>query len=210
MSYIYKITNLINGKIYIGLTTRTVEMRWKEHCRHSSQEIDKAIQIYGKENFIIETLEECTDENLDDREKYWINFYNCYENGYNNTLGGRDDNYIMTSKMQEVLELWNEGLTVNKIVKKTELNVETVRSYLNKNNISHEEIRQRANRAIGLSKSKPVLQYDLDGNFIKEWPTAVEAAEALHIKSKYITSTCRGHQKTYSNMKWRYKDEESY
>ena len=116
----------------------------------------------------------------------------------------------MTSKMQEVLELWNEGLTINKIVKKTELNVETVRSYLNKNNISHEEIRQRANRAIGLSKSKPVLQYDLDGNFIKEWPTAVEAAEALHIKSKYITSTCRGHQKTYSNMKWRYKNEESY
>ncbi len=210
MSYIYKITNLINGKIYIGLTTRTVEARWKEHCRHSSQEIDKAIQIFGKENFVIETLEECTDENLDDREKYWINFYNCYTNGYNNTLGGRDDNYIMTSKMQEVLDLWNEGLTVNKIVQKTKLNVETVRSYLNKNNIDHEKIRQRANRAIGLSKSKPVLQYDLDGNFIKEWSTAVEAAEALHLKSEYITATCRGHQKTYSNMKWRYKNEESY
>ena len=48
MSFIYKITNLINNKIYIGLTTRTVENRWKEHCRHNSQMIDKAIEEFGR------------------------------------------------------------------------------------------------------------------------------------------------------------------
>lgn len=210
MSFIYKITNLINNKIYIGLTTRTVESRWKEHCRHNSQMIDKAIEEFGKENFSIETIEECEEENLDEREKYWITYYDSFNNGYNNTLGGRDNNYTMTDKVSLVLQFWNQGLTINKIVEQTNLNVETVRSYLNKNNINHEDIRQRANKVIGLSKSKPVLQYDLNGNFIKEWPTAIEAAETLHLKSKYITSTCRGHQKTYSNMKWRYKDEESY
>lgn len=204
MPYIYKITNLINNKIYIGLTTRTVEMRWREHCRRSSQEIDKAIQEFGKDNFIIETLEECNDNQLDEREQYWINYYDCYNNGYNNTFGGRDEGFIMSNKVNEVLDLWNQGLTVNKIVEQTKLNVETVRSYLNINGIDHDIIQTRANRAIGLSKSKPVFQYDLNNHFIKEWPTAVEAAEALGINSKYITATCRGHQKTYANMKWYY------
>ena len=210
MSFIYKITNLINGKIYIGLTTRTVEARWKEHCRKSSQEIDQAIYNYGKDNFIIEEIEECDDDLLDEREKYWIEYYDSFNNGYNNTCGGRDNNYVMTNKVQDVLRLWEQGLTVNKIVQETKLNVETVRSYLNKNGIDHNLIRQRANEAIGLSKSKSVLQYDLNGVFIKEWPTAVEAAQSLNLNSKYITATCRGHQKTYANMKWKYKKGDFY
>lgn len=208
MAYIYKITNLLNNQIYIGLTTRTVDARWKEHCRHNSQLIDKAIEELGKENFSIETIEECDEDVLDEREQYWINYYNSFNNGYNNTLGGRDNNYVMTDKISLVLSLWDEGLTINRIVEYTKLNVETVRSYLNKNGIDHEAIRKRANKAIGLSKSKPVLQFDLNDNFIQEWPTAVAAAEALNINSKYITATCRGKQKTYNKMKWRYKNEE--
>lgn len=207
MSFIYKITNLIDNKVYIGLTTRTVEARWKEHCRHGSQQIDDAIQIYSIENFQIETLEECDESILDDREKYWIDYYDSFKNGYNNTYGGRGNNFIMTDKSDVVLQLWKNGLTINKIIEKTSLNVETVRSYLNKNGITKEQIRERANYYIGLSKSHPVLQYDLDGNFIKEWNTAVEAANALNLNSKYITSTCRGHQKTYNGMKWKYKDD---
>lgn len=207
MSFIYKITNLIDNKVYIGLTTRTVEARWKEHCRHGSQQIDDAIQLYGIENFQIETLEECDESILDDREKYWIDYYDSFKNGYNNTYGGRGNNFIMTDKSDIVLQLWEDGLTINRIVEKTSLNVETVRSYLNKNGITKEQIRERANYYIKLSKSRPVLQYDLDGNFIKEWSTAVEAANALNLNSKYITSTCRGHQKTYNGMKWKYKDD---
>ena len=207
MSFIYKITNLIDNKVYIGLTTRTVEARWKEHCRHGSQQIDDAIQLYGIENFQIETLEECDESILDDREKYWIDYYDSFKNGYNNTYGGRGNNFIMTDKSDIVLQLWGDGLTINKIVEKTSLNVETVRGYLNKNGITKEQIRERANYYIGLSKSRPVLQYDLDGNFIKEWNTAIEAANTLNLNSKYITSTCRGHQKTYSGMKWKYKDD---
>ena len=44
MAFIYKITNDINEKVYIGMTTRSVEVRWKEHIRHSNQLIDAAIQ----------------------------------------------------------------------------------------------------------------------------------------------------------------------
>ena len=207
MSYIYKITNLIDGKVYIGLTTRTVEMRWKEHCRHDSLEVDKAIQEYGKYNFTIETLEECDDSILDDREQYWINYYNSYNNGYNQTLGGREENCIVTNKIGIVLDLWSQGLTVNKIVEATKLNVETVRSYLNKNGVDHQMIRDRANKALSKYHSKPVLQYDLNGNFIKEWPSSKEAGNELKISAGNIRSVCAGQRKTCANFIWKYKED---
>lgn len=50
--------------------------------------IVKAIKKYGKENFIIELIEEVRTEDLDNREKYWISYYNSYEEGYNCTKGG--------------------------------------------------------------------------------------------------------------------------
>ena len=62
MAVVYKITNKINGKIYIGQTTRTFEQRWKEHCNDAMNFKDiylfhNAIRKYGKENFECEILE---------------------------------------------------------------------------------------------------------------------------------------------------------
>lgn len=207
MAYIYKIINNNNGLVYIGITTRTVEARWKEHCRHSSQQIDKAIQEEGINNFTIETIEECPEDILDEREKYWINFFDSFNNGYNNTLGGRDNNYIMSNKFYDVIELWKKGLTIKQIVDKTKLNVETVRSYLNKSGIHHDEIQNRANKAIGKSKSKPVVEYSIEGEYIREWTSALDAAEFYNINSRFITATCRGHQKTYNNRRWKYLND---
>ena len=92
MGYIYKITNQINGKAYVGKTQRTVMARWKEHCRHMYNlqhlPLYKALCKYGVENFLIETIEECDNINLDNREIYWINYYQTYgKNGYNCTAG---------------------------------------------------------------------------------------------------------------------------
>ena len=86
---IYKTTNKINGKIYIGQTKRSAEQRLKEHVWNKTI-LGKAILKYGKENFIIETIEECDNqEQLNEREIFWIAFYNCMApNGYNLTRGG--------------------------------------------------------------------------------------------------------------------------
>ena len=91
MGYIYKITNDINNKIYIGKTTRTLEVRFKEHCNNTSgckSILYNAICKYGKEHFIIEKIEECEEDKLNERERYWIQYYNSYEQGYNLTTGG--------------------------------------------------------------------------------------------------------------------------
>lgn len=183
MAFIYKITNLINNKSYIGLTTRLVETRWKEHLR-GTQDIDNAIIEYGKDNFIIETIEECSEEEVDDREIYWINYYDTFNNGYNRTNGGRDNKMIFTNKVNEVLELWNSGLTVNRIVEQTHLNVETVRGYLNKNGIDHDQIKKRANIFIGKAKAKPIVQFDSIGNVIKIWESFAEIKRTINLSKK--------------------------
>lgn len=91
MGYIYKATNTINGKVYIGQTIKTVEQRWYEHCFYEHEKcvlLNRAIEKYGVKAFTIETIEECPNDQLDEKEKYWISYYNSFNTGYNMTLGG--------------------------------------------------------------------------------------------------------------------------
>lgn len=90
---IYKITNLINGKIYIGQTINDINYRFMQHCyyastRHSA--ISKSINKYGKENFKIELIDECGSvEEMNEKEIYWIKELNSLSpNGYNLCYGG--------------------------------------------------------------------------------------------------------------------------
>lgn len=87
---VYKITNLENGKIYVGQTRRTLEERFKEHCQADSA-IGRAIRKHGKEKFKCEILETCkTLEELNEREKFWIKTFDCMiPKGYNKTDGGQ-------------------------------------------------------------------------------------------------------------------------
>lgn len=72
---IYKITNLINGKHYIGQSIH-IERRWAEHCKPSSSSlIGKAIHKYGKEHFSFSILEQCDKNKLNERENFWIGYY---------------------------------------------------------------------------------------------------------------------------------------
>ena len=85
---IYKITKKENGKSYIG-QSNDIERRFKEHTFKNKIPIDKAIQKYGKESFQFEILEECSLDELDEKERYWINYYNTYKGfGYNCSEGG--------------------------------------------------------------------------------------------------------------------------
>ena len=86
---VYKITNTINGKSYVGQTKQKLSRRIAQH-KVANSAIGNAIRKYGIENFIIEVIEECaTLEQLNKREKFWIAFFNCKApNGYNRNDGG--------------------------------------------------------------------------------------------------------------------------
>lgn len=92
---IYKVTNLVNGMVYIGKTKRSLETRWKQHCRDMNSRIacfklQQAIKEFGAENFKIEQIDcAATKEEADAKEVYWIQFYHATEDGYNTSPGGK-------------------------------------------------------------------------------------------------------------------------
>nr|DAU04495.1 MAG TPA: intron associated endonuclease [Caudoviricetes sp.] len=93
---IYKIENKVNGKVYIGQSI-DIKIRWYNHRkelngnRHHNEHLQNAWNKYGESQFIFNIIEECTVENIDEREIYWINYYNATNGkcGYNMTLGGQ-------------------------------------------------------------------------------------------------------------------------
>ena len=87
---IYLITNLLNGKKYVGQTRQNLNDRIRQHCNSKiNSGIDAAIKKYGRENFKYEVIEEIPVEMLNTREIFWIAELNCKSpKGYNLTDGG--------------------------------------------------------------------------------------------------------------------------
>ena len=113
--YIYKITNKVNGKVYIGQSIRPIEQRFQRHINDSVNNIldthfARAIRKYGKENFYIELVETCDNQTeLNLREQYWIRKYDSINNGYNETdatskCGGNTYMSKTESEMKEISE----------------------------------------------------------------------------------------------------------
>lgn len=89
---IYKCTSP-SGKVYIGQTGRTLELRWKEHSKLArcggNLPLSRAIRKHGANNFTLETVVRCVpDYMINPFEAYWINYYNSLTSGYNCTIGG--------------------------------------------------------------------------------------------------------------------------
>lgn len=222
MPYIYKITNLINGKIYVGKTAFSIEKRWKEHYADSKKGLDRplyrAINKYGIDNFKIEQIEEVsTDEEACQREIYWISFYNSYYTGYNATFGG-DGRQQYDPK--QILTLWKEGLTNKEIAKVVGCSIDCIRDNLTLFNISVEERKERGFQKSIQTNSKQILMISKDTDeILKIFSSSREAARFL-IKeqnlnpnniggySGHIIEVCKGKRKTCQGYKWKYSGVE--
>ena len=94
-SGIYKFVNKINGKIYIG-QSQNLDSRFRQHFNnHTNPNLKdyntkfyRALRKYGFDNFDYEIIEECNLEEINEREQYWVDFYNSFYNGYNSNKGG--------------------------------------------------------------------------------------------------------------------------
>ena len=121
---IYIIRNTINSKVYIGQTKVSLKLRFQNHLSAARNGKDyvigKAIRKYGEENFYIELLEECTIEELNERERYWISYYDSYNQGYNRTVGGsvlREEEHPRAILTRE--DVWNIREEYNKGTKRS-------------------------------------------------------------------------------------------
>lgn len=113
---IYKITNQINGKAYIGQAI-DIASRWSKEKSRAFQPnshdynktLSKAFRKYGIENFTFEILEECNKSLLNQKEVYYISYYDTYFNGYNETTGGSSGTANACQKIskKQLLEIYD-------------------------------------------------------------------------------------------------------
>lgn len=146
---IYIIRNTVNNKVYVGQTRVSIKLRFQNHlsAARNGQDyvIGKAIRKYGEDKFYIELLEECLEEELNEREKYWISFFQATNNkfGYNMSIGGNSVRAAKELDENQVLKLFNSGIAAYEIAKILHVAVPRVTEILKRNNIYYGVDKQR-------------------------------------------------------------------
>lgn len=214
MPYIYKISNDINDKLYIGKTLYTIERRWNQHKNNALSRKDlihlplySAMNKYDIEYFSISEVEKVDDEKqLSAREQYWIKYYNTYNYGYNASIGGDG---LQLYDYEYIWELWRQGNTIKQISALIPCNDYVVRTVLDIHNVptenrkersayrqdeGHEPYRRRVNQ-IDISTNKIIHTYD----------SVREAAVCISCNNSYLSKICKD-KKIAFGYKWEYQD----
>lgn len=195
---IYKITNQTNKKAYVGQSI-DIERRKQEHLYYGSNKsaIDKAIKKYGINNFSFENLEQCSQEELDELERYWIAFYDSYVKGYNLTLGGQG---TPKYKVADVLAIFNKTQNLSQTARECGCSIGTVRRIVHGEGINfHEQ-----------SDAKPVEAIDPKTlQVIKRYTSIKDAASSMNVHPNAISATINGKQKSSCGYYWRLVGDET-
>ena len=177
---IYIIRNKVNNKVYIGQTIHTLHERFLQHTRASRirlsphRKLCNAIRKYGKEQFYIELLEDNIPLSLlNEREIYYIEKYDSYNEGYNATVGGDGVSIYKDEDIERIKSLVEQRVPNTKIAKLFGVNVVTI---------------QRILTSLGIKRIKPITKEYLLANQHK---TNDEMANEIGVNTYTITRAFR-------------------
>lgn len=231
---IYKIQNLINNKIYIGQSI-DIKTRWYKHkCAKDDFYIHKALRKYGINNFSFEIIEECKQEELNEKEKYYIQFYNSLApNGYNMIEGGSNEAGLSKSKSIKQFSLEGKYITTYYSImdaeRKTGINNSNISAccqgkritagnyqwrYEDDNLLSihnlvlQEQVKQQKKQEKALRQKRIIIQLDINNNIVDKFKTCTEASKKTNIHCGNISSCLNGKRSTAGGFYWRYEIEE--
>lgn len=211
---IYKITNLINQKTYIGQSIN-IEQRWREHKNHAfcighqtyQRPLYCAMRKYGLDNFNFEVIELCDKSQLNEREQYWILFYHSLinENGYNLILSNQTanhqnqivkqydlkGNYIATFNSFREAERAT-GIDHTLISRCCSINYKNCHAgpyqwCLNDNDLTGHKC---------TTHTVQVAQYNINNELICTYNSIKEAATAMHVRPQTLSSAIKHGYKT--------------
>ena len=168
--WVYKITNILNNKVYIGQSIRPVEERFKRHINDAMNgtldtHFARAIRKYGAENFRIEIIDEASNQDeLNSKEQFWIREYDAVNSGYNETdalykCGGNTYN----SKTPEEIEEIKQKIRTTKIGSKNPMARKIKRINVVTSEIDYFETIISCARACGINSGKTSIAERLSG-----------------------------------------------
>lgn len=202
---IYKLTNKITGKVYIGQTVRGLEERMQEHYRHDTIIVDKAIQKYGKDSFDVEIIDRAdTIEELNQKEQFWIRHYDCITpKGYNQCFGG--DNTMGYHHREESKQAMSEA--------KKEIYIAEGNPFYGKTH--SDEVKERMSeqrKGMAHLTEEQVLKLRASHHTVQVrnvetgegFDTVKSAAEHYGLKDTHITRVCKGKRKRTGGFHWEY------
>jgi group I intron endonuclease len=220
---IYKITNKVNRKFYVGRTVKSLAERFSNHCydatkKNSTTYLHRAIRKYGKENFIIEEIEFCECD-LGNREMFWIS---QLRPDYNQSLGGDGGNpgYYHTEETKKLLSEMRRGKYTGKDnpfygrhhteetkekLRKMRKGKPSVCGFAGKSHTDESKAKtsQTLRNNPNIKRVK-VFQYDIDGNFLREFESINAAARFVKTNASNIKYTCEGRFNHCKGYKWSY------
>ena len=206
---IYKITNKITGKSYIGQSVN-IATRWAAHKSVSrsyetldGNELHKDILELGLKNFSFEIIEQTNVDKLDQREIYWIQYYDTYYNGYNHTLGGNGNVRLNYKKIQE---LWEQGFTSKEIAPIIGSSRDTINQALTNLGITTKEKLERSKELIKnsiASYKRNVLKINIETDeIIETFDSVSAAAKSLGVTRATFREGLQKHNNIYKGYKW--------
>ncbi len=213
MGYIYIITNLVTGKQYVGQTTCELKERWKNHCKKTSNcvYLKRAIEKYGYDNFSIQLICICFDDDMDEYEKqYILKFNSVVPNGYNLKIGGNTNSMHNPESKAKISQRLKEYYTVHK---HHSPQLGKPHADETKKKIS-DTLKGRARTSNQLnalkhsttSRRKAVVQINLDGNIIMSFESVSEAAKCLNMDKRYASGLCHG-KTQHSTIRLKFANE---
>lgn len=231
MGQIYKITNILNGQVYIGQTKYTAIGRYKAHMStYKNTRFYNSIHKYGQENFVLEVLaDNVKDEDLDELEIKYIAEYDSYYNGYNETLGGQGTHgYVFTEedrekKRQSMKETWKHSPRLNSTERnkkisdaikdkpkskehKKKLSDLAKTRIGNKNAFYNKHHNNKTKLKISDSNSIAVDMFDINMNYIETFKNAKCAATYL----QNLQNLSIKHESIYRAINWHCMSEKPY
>lgn len=212
---IYKVTHKQSGKIYVGATNNSIHQRKLDHTERANRgekgQFQEAIGTYGPEAFTWTQIDTAnSSDELAQKEKAYVIQYDSKENGYNSDSGGG----IQKTVYQYSIE---DGILVN--------TYDSLQRAANAVSASKTGV---GNACIGQNKSckgyywsysstfpmnlkdqrrKPVMQMDLQGNFIAQYNSVSEAARQTGVSKTCISRVCRGERSDSGGYKWIYNNK---
>lgn len=217
---IYKITNKINGKAYIGKST-DIEYRWKQHLLNINKQnfqyaLTCALRKYGKDNFEWEIVERCSENELDDKEIFYIKKFDTFVGdgygwGYNMTRGGDGQNGVGVQVYQysldgEYMACFN---SIEEASNKTRSSASGIvnccaRRRKSAGGFMWSYAQMEVMPPYKHNNNVRVAQYTKGGEFVKVFETVTKAANSVGRTKTQITMCCRGKTPSCGGYVWHY------